>query len=103
MTRWEYDITTYSVSEILSIRDRLGLSGREEGARRIFCDSEGQCFFDDMPNPEMEAIKNLLDTRGSEGWELVQVVFHKEELICMWKREQGDGAIEPQKWAESER
>ena len=85
MIRWDYDISAHSVEEITEVRERLGLSG-EESPERIFCDSEGRCFFDDLPNPEIEAVKHVLNERGTAGWELVQVVYHKDELICFWKR-----------------
>jgi hypothetical protein len=28
----------------------------------------------------------VLDRVGEEGWELVQVTFRPEQMICFWKR-----------------
>jgi len=52
----------------------------------MFCDDEGVCYFDAGPNPFTQAIERLLDEVGEEGWELVQVAFRTEQMICFWKQ-----------------
>jgi len=87
MTKWKYEISTSTVNEVFKYRDRLGLTARENGADVFYCDPDGQCFFDEMPNPEITALTSILDARGNEGWELIQVVYHKKEMVCFWKRQ----------------
>jgi len=40
-----------------------------------------------MPNAEITALVALLTARGDNGWELVQFQYHKNDMICFWKRE----------------
>jgi len=87
MLRWQYEITTSTVDEIFESRDRLGLAVEDKGADKFFCDSKGHCFFEQMPNPEVVALTSILNARGDEGWELVQFLYHKNDMICFWKRQ----------------
>ncbi|OGO04860.1 MAG: hypothetical protein A2Y73_08260 [Chloroflexi bacterium RBG_13_56_8] len=81
MDRWEHSITVHTVGELLS-----KVSPVEE-ERVIYCDaSAGSCFFDEAPNPYLEAMVGTLDELGQEGWELVQGVLREEEMICFWRR-----------------
>lgn len=34
----------------------------------------------------MEAIVHILNEKGKEGWELVQVAFREADFICIWRR-----------------
>lgn len=98
MARWQYDISTCSVEDVFDFRERLGLAAEGKGAGQFFCDSQGQCFFDGMPNAEVTALTAFLNARGDEGWELVQFLYHKNNMICFWKRqvqEDGPAAIPP--------
>jgi hypothetical protein len=36
---------------------------------------------------EREAIVHILDQKGQQGWELVQVTFRQSDFICIWRRE----------------
>ena len=87
MERWQYDISTCTVEDVFDFRERSGLSGEDTGAGKFFCDSQGQCFFDAMPNAEIVALMAFLNARGDKGWELVQFLYHKDEMICFWKRQ----------------
>ncbi len=81
MKKWEYDISFHSIQE-------LDISNLEfPSSQTIACDTEGHCFFSDVIRPNMDIFKELLNSRGSEGWELVQIGYHKGSLICFWKRE----------------
>lgn len=85
MTRWTYQITTHSREELLQMAEALG-GPVGEAAPVIFCDSEGVCFFDEAPNPFVAAITQLLNRKGQDGWELVQIAFRARQLICIWRR-----------------
>ncbi len=83
MEQWEHAITVHTIDEILTKRKELGL--QEEG-RVLYCGPEGVCFFDQAPNPYLEAIVNVLNERGQEGWMLVQTVLRAKDMICFWRR-----------------
>jgi len=86
--RWEYDITIYTVADIEAVREKLGFASADRKALEptIFCDDQGVCFFDGLPDPNVEVLKSILDARGADGWELVQLDYRRERLICIWKR-----------------
>jgi hypothetical protein len=86
--RWEHDITVHTRVEIEAIRERLGFGpGNQEGLKpTVFCDHEGICFFDSAPNSNVEVLKSILNARGADGWELVQLDYLRDRLICTWKR-----------------
>jgi hypothetical protein len=82
MDRWQYRITVHSADEILdTLPEVVG-----QAPPMLFCDDEGACYFDEGPNPYTDAIAALLNEHGEEGWELVQVAFRPQQMICFWKR-----------------
>jgi hypothetical protein len=86
MKRWEYDITSYSIEQVIAMREKMGYS--EGGDRPVmFCTDQGACFFDNLPNPNAKAIQHILNNRGAEGWQLAAVSFRTEEMLCFWMRE----------------
>ena len=86
MTKWEYDIKSYSIEQVIAVRQGSGLP--DDDVRPVmFCTDEGACFFDNIPNPNIRAILQILNGRGAEGWQLVSVSFRTEEMVCFWKRE----------------
>ena len=86
MSKWEYDITSHSVEQVRATRAQLGYPAEDERAV-MFCTDEGVCFFDNIPNPNIKAIQHILNARGTEGWQLVNVQFRTDEMLCFWKRE----------------
>lgn len=87
MDLWEYQITTHPVSEVLEVREELGHPPDPAGPQVVYCDTEGQCFFDEAPNPYVEAIVHILNEKGERGWKLVQIAFREADFICIWRRE----------------
>jgi len=85
--RWEYEITTHTAGEVLKVREELGHPPDPQGPDVVYCDTEGVCFFDEAPNPYVEAIVHILNEKGKEGWELVQIAFRQNDFICIWRRE----------------
>lgn len=86
--RWEHDITVYTMAEIEAVREKLGLgpADQRELEPTIFCDHEGICFFDGSPDSNVEVLKSLLNAQGANGWELVQLDYRRDRLICTWRR-----------------
>ena len=75
MKRYEYRITRHPASEFVDLV--------------YFCSPEGECHLEKVPNNETEVLQDILNEMGSEGWELVQLVFGKGGIIAFWKRETG--------------
>ena len=51
-----------------------------------FCSEGGQCGLDEVTRDETRTLESILNNRGQEGWELVQVSFGKDGLMAFWKR-----------------
>lgn len=51
-----------------------------------FCSPDADCDMEQVPADEPDAIVELLNGRGEEGWELIQVFFRQDGLIAFWKR-----------------
>jgi hypothetical protein len=72
MERFEYEITTHSA---------------ESFARVVyFCSDAGDCSLEEVPVQEPAILANILNERGLNGWELVQMVFGKDGVLACWKR-----------------
>ncbi|MFC1683039.1 ferritin family protein [Candidatus Zixiibacteriota bacterium] len=85
--RWEHDITIHTMAEIDAIREKLGQKSPPGGEPAVFCDAQGICFFDLGPDQNVEVLKSLLNARGADGWELVQLDYGRDRLICTWRRQ----------------
>jgi hypothetical protein len=81
MEQWEYDISVHTAGEVA-----VGAKVAPDPERVLFCGVEGECFFDAAPNPYLKSITTLLNTRGREGWILVQTVLREQDMICFWRR-----------------
>ena len=51
-----------------------------------FCTETGQCSLDEVPVDQTEILAKMLNEKGKQGWELVQIFFGKEGLMAFWKR-----------------
>ena len=51
-----------------------------------FCTETGQCSLDEVPGDQTEILAKMLNEKGKQGWELVQISFGKEGLMAFWKR-----------------
>jgi hypothetical protein len=72
MERYEYDVTTHAADTF----SRLV----------YFCSAEGNCTLEEVPAEEPQILVDLLNERGLEGWELIQLLFGKEGVMACWKR-----------------
>ena len=70
--RFEYEITVHPA----------------ETFRKVvyFCSETGECTADQVPGDELRVLSDLLNNRGSTGWELVQMAFGKDSIMAFWKR-----------------
>ena len=83
MPQYEYTITVHPMSEVI---DRLSPRAAKSAPDVLYCDTEGDCFFDEAASPYIAAIVDILDAQGAEGWALVQVVPREKDMICFWQR-----------------
>ena len=74
MTKWEYDITSYSIEQVLAMRDKLGLPPEPERPV-MFCTDKGACFFDNIPDANIQIIIDILNSRDLDGWQLRRLVW----------------------------
>lgn len=52
----------------------------------FFCSEKGQCTIDQVPKVQTRMLEELLNERGAQGWELVQLSFGTDGAIAFWKR-----------------
>jgi len=50
-----------------------------------FCSEEGDCQLEEIPAEEPKMFIDLLNTRGRDGWELVQLNFGENGVLAFWK------------------
>jgi hypothetical protein len=75
MDRYEYDVTTHAADTF---------------SRLIyFCSEKGNCTLEEVPAEEPQILVGLLNERGLEGWELIQLLFGKDGVMACWKRRVG--------------
>lgn len=79
MAKWSYKATKHDLAEM-----------HREPERVIECDTGGHCMVHGVSEQGLDAIKDVLDAEGAQGWELVQCSYHDGELLCVWKKETGE-------------
>lgn len=72
MQRFEYDVTRHSADTFHELT--------------FYCSEKGECALDTVPQEQTDILKGLLNQRGWDGWELVQLAFGDNGLIAFWKR-----------------
>jgi hypothetical protein len=72
MMRFEYQITRHSAEEF----DQLV----------YFCTDQGECGVRELPPDQLSVFGEMMNQRGTEGWELIQVLFGKDGVVIFWKR-----------------
>jgi hypothetical protein len=82
MSHWRYRITVHTAADVLEWLPE----SVEQVPPTMFCDDEGTCYFDAGPNPFTRAIERALDRLGEQEWELVQIFFRPDQMICFWKQ-----------------
>ena len=51
-----------------------------------YCTDKGECDLKDLQSDSLDVLKVALNDRGSQGWELVQLIFGKDGVVAFWKR-----------------
>lgn len=71
--RFEHEVTVHS----------------EESFHEVvyFCTANGECAPRAAPADMGRALEAMLNDRGREGWELVQISFSAAGVVAFWKRE----------------
>jgi hypothetical protein len=82
MNRWQYRVTVHDADEIL----RLISEPVVDVPPKVFCDDAGACYFDAGPNAYTQAMEQVLNQAGDEGWELFQITFRPDQMIGFWKK-----------------
>ena len=77
--KWEYKITRTQLQKSLK-------EGEEIIDATFYCDEKGHCFLHDSLYTAEEMIGKTFNEEGKRGWELVQLTYHLNELMCIWKR-----------------
>ena len=72
MKHFEYEITQHSAETF----DKVV----------YFCSKSGQCSIDEVSKDQTRTLTDILNNRGREGWELVQISFGRDGLMAYWKR-----------------
>jgi hypothetical protein len=72
MAHFEYEITKHSAEEFSKLV--------------YFCSDQGECKVDDLTEGQLKALRDILNERGGEGWELAQMFFGKDGVVVLWKR-----------------
>ena len=72
MAGFEYDITKHPAETFHQLV--------------YFCTESGECKLQELPSDQMSALKDVLNERGAQGWELIQLSFGKDGLVAFWKR-----------------
>ena len=83
MKKWEYNISFHPIHNFDITEEETNYSSNQT----IACDTEGHCFYSDVMRLYTDEYRELLNEKGSTGWELVQLGYHKGSLVCIWKRE----------------
>ena len=72
MAGFEYDITKHGAEAFSRVA--------------YFCSEKGECGVEEVPADQLQVMRDILNNRGAEGWELVQLFFGQEGVVGFWKR-----------------
>ncbi|MFH0959103.1 MAG: hypothetical protein V1897_10415 [Pseudomonadota bacterium] len=72
MDRFVYDISRHTAESF--------------GKVAYFCSEKGVCNVEEIPASEPMALLGILNERGAQGWELVQLLFGDRGVIACWEK-----------------
>jgi hypothetical protein len=72
MAGFEYDITKHAAEAFSRVA--------------YFCSEKGECGVQEVPTDQLQLMRDILNARGAEGWDLVQLFFGREGVVAFWKR-----------------
>ena len=84
--KFEYTAKIYAMDELKDV----GIDMEEENSIVYACRPDGECEIHAAAIEELDILSGLFNDMGNEGWELVELFFHRSGIVTFWKR-----AIEP--------
>lgn len=72
MERFEYEISRHTADTFNQLV--------------YFCSEAGECRLEQVPGDQTKILADILNERGGQGWELVEVYFGKDGVMAFWKR-----------------
>ncbi|MBI4619484.1 MAG: DUF4177 domain-containing protein [Desulfobacterales bacterium] len=72
MKRFEYQITKHPAEAFKELV--------------YFCSESAECNLEQVPTDQTKILQDILNERGRQGWELIQVSFGKDGIMAFWKR-----------------
>ena len=72
MKRFEYQITKHPAEAFKELV--------------YFCSESAECNLEHVPTDQTKILQDILNERGRQGWELIQVSFGKDGIMVFWKR-----------------
>lgn len=72
MNQFEYNITTHPAEEF----DKLV----------YFCSEHGECELNQLQPDQLHILKDILNEKGSQGWQLIQLNFGNGGVVAFWKK-----------------
>ena len=72
MKQFEYEITSHPADVFKDVI--------------YFCSEQGECSLETIPSDQIKKMERILNGRGREGWEIVQLSFGKNGILAFWKR-----------------
>ncbi len=76
MERFEYEVTLHPAERFTQLV--------------YFCTSEGDCALKNVPQDQINILKGMLNEKGAQGWEIVNLFPGKDGLMVLWKRRKRD-------------
>jgi len=72
MEQFEYDVTNYPHDVLIR--------------RNYFCFPTGECVAEEAEDTGKQCLKDIMNQKGVDGWELVQFEFGRQGVTAFWKR-----------------
>ncbi|RJP56277.1 MAG: DUF4177 domain-containing protein [Deltaproteobacteria bacterium] len=72
MKRFEYQITKHPAEAFKELV--------------YFCSESAECTLEQVPTDQTKILQDILNERGRQGWELIQVSFGKDGIMAFWKQ-----------------
>jgi hypothetical protein len=72
MAQYIYEITKHPANEFSHLT--------------YFCTESGECSLEDVTDDQTAVLRDILNYKGSEGWEVVQLFFGKDGVVAIWKK-----------------
>ncbi|MEN6616725.1 MAG: hypothetical protein ABFD12_09230 [Syntrophorhabdus sp.] len=82
MKKYEYTVKTFSMEEL----KEAGIELNQEKTIFYACRPDGECEIHGVGIEELDLLTGMLNEMGSQGWELVELGFHRSGIINFWKR-----------------